>query len=234
MRSVYRRWSQYPYPGEAAPPKGSSGPGYWPMFFIKRSPNNEFYDPFQQRINWRIKDPNQIEWTTELAFVEKTLNSITPQQIELARFWGTAEFTKRIDPLIFNFAEKYQKGSPSTARILANFHAAINDIIVITWYLKYLWDVARPNQYDPNLRKILSTPLFPSYPSAHASIAGCAEVILSYFFPPESAGIKRIMEDAALSRLYAGVHYNIDNQEGLILGRQLGEIVVKVLKAQNV
>ena len=63
---------------------------------------------------------------------------------------------------------------------------------------------------------------------------GCAEVILSYFFPPESARLKNIMEQCAQSRLYAGVHFKVDNDEGLRLGGQIGGgIVVRVLRAQH-
>jgi hypothetical protein len=80
---------------------------------------------------------------------------------------------------------------------------------------------------------VLFTPRFPAYPSAHATVAGCAETVLSYFFPQESSEIKKIMEESAQSRLYAGVHFNVDNNEGLRLGRQIGEVVVSYLSAQN-
>lgn len=41
------------------------------------------------------------------------------------------------------------------------------------------------------------------------------------------------MEESAQSRLYAGVHFNVDNNEGLSLGRQIGEVVVSLLRTQN-
>lgn len=233
MRTNYRRWSEYPYQGEQTPPKAYPAPAYFPMFFIFRERNNEFLDPFRRRINWKIKHPIEIEWGTELFIVEQTLSSITPQQIRIAQYWGTVEATQNMTPMIFNLAEKYRLGSPHIARVLGYFHAAVNDAFVMSWYFKYLWDVARPNQYGRNLSSVLTTPRFPSYPSAHAAVAGCAESVLSYFFPPEAAGIKNIMEECALSRLYAGVHFKVDNDEGLRLGRQIGNIVVSVLKAQN-
>jgi hypothetical protein len=77
---------------------------------------------------------------------------------------------------------------------------------------------------------VLFTARFPAYPSAHATIAGCAEVLLSYFFPPESSNIKKWMEESAQSRLYASVHFK---DEGLRLGRQIGEVVVNFLLLQN-
>lgn len=234
MRTDYRRWSKYPYPGETIPPKGSPEPGNWPMFFISRELNNIFLDSFRQRIKWEILHPQNIDWPKELAIIEQTLQTLTPQQRRVAQFWGTAEATERMVPIIFQFANRYGFGSPDVSRVLGYFHAAINDAFVMSWFFKYLWDTARPNQYNQNLSTVLSTPRFPSYPSAHATVAGCADIILSYFFPPESSRIKALMEECAQSRLYAGVHFQVDNDEGLRLGRQIGEMVVRMLRAQNV
>jgi hypothetical protein len=215
------------------PPKGYPEPGYWPMFFISRGTNNDFLDPFHQRINWRIKHPNTIDWERELSIVRQTIKSLTPQQIQFAQYWATDEVITKITPIIFELSKKYRLGSPNIARVLGYYHAAINDTFVITWFFKYLWDVARPVQYDRNLSPEVFTPRFPAYPSAHATIAGCSEIILSYFFPLESSRIKKIMEESAQSRLYAGVHFKVDNDQGLILGRQIGEIVVYLLSIQN-
>lgn len=233
MRASYRKWNEHPYDGEKNPPKGSSEVGYWPMFFFSKSRDNHFLDPFHQPINWRIKNPNDINWQTELLLVDQTLKSLTPQQRQIAQYWGTGELCAKITAMIFDLGEKYQLGSPTIARALGYSNAAINDTFVITWFLKYLWDVARPNQYGRNLSTVLITPRFPSYPSAHATIAGCSEVLLSYFFPSESERIKDLMRESAQSRLYAGVHFKVDNDEGLRLGRQIGETVVKLMKSQN-
>jgi membrane-associated phospholipid phosphatase len=234
MRSSYRRWSEYPYQGQSQPPRGSSAPAFWPMFFIRRGSNYDFFDPFGQRIIWSIKHPNDIDWGNELLIVERALQALTADQIRIARYWGTgSELSAKISTEIFRLANSYRLGSPQVSRILAYVHAALNDTFIITWYLKYSWDVARPNQYSRNLPTVLPTPLFPAYPSAHATVAGCAEVLLSYFFPPHSNTITEKMEQATLSRLYAGVHFKVDNDEGLKLGRQIGEMVVQVLRSQQ-
>jgi hypothetical protein len=234
MRQNYRRWSEHPYPGQPFPYQHSSDVGSWPMFFITSGPNNEFFDPFGQRIHWQIKHPNYINWEAQLAHLEQTLRNLTPEHVQMARYWGTGELTAKITADIYNLARMYRLGSPEVTQVLAYVHAALNDVFIITWFLKYHWDVARPNQYGRNLNTVVSTPLFPSYPSAHATVAGCSEVILSYFFPPHSNMIKQRLEQSALSRLYAGVHFKVDNDEGLRLGRQIGTIVVQVLRSQKI
>lgn len=109
----------------------------------------------------------------------------------------------------------------------------MNDAFVITWYLKFKWKIPRPNQLDRKLATVICTPKHPSYPSGHAVVAGCAQIMLSYFFPPESNRLHKLAEECATSRLYGGVHYPIDNQEGLRLGRQIGKIIVDHFKKQK-
>jgi PAP2 superfamily len=230
----YLRWSEIPYPGEAYPPDPvTPEAGSWPMFFISRR-GQEFIDPFGKPIRWRIKDPNTINWERELNLVKQVMQQITPEQIRIAQFWGTGEVSKQIIPIIYSMMETYGLASTRAARFLGFYQAAINDAFVMTWHFKYLWDVARPNQYDPSLKTVLFTPRFPAYPSAHATMAGCSEVILSHYFPQEAFRIRQLMEECALSRLYAGVHFKVDNDEGLSLGRQVGQIVVNLIRSQNI
>ncbi|MCP8971048.1 vanadium-dependent haloperoxidase [Ectobacillus ponti] len=231
MRTIYRKWSEYPYPGEQEPPKGSAAPGYWSMFFIEKGTNGQFLDLSGRVITWSIKHPNTVNWGSELALLEQTLHAQTNQHIQIAKYWGTGEVAAKMNSLAYSLAEAYRYGSPETARMTAYLNAAIHDTCVITWMLKYKWDVARPNQYGHSLPTVLFTPRFPSYPSAHATISGCAEAVLTYFFPAYSARIQEIVREAALSRFYAGVHFQADNDEGLRLGRQIGNIALRELGA---
>lgn len=234
MRSEFRRWSQYPYQEEQTPPIGNPNAASWPMFFIRRDGSNRFLDPFGKEITWQISEPLSIDWNSELQIVEQTMSVLTPQQIQSAQYWATGEIAERFSTMLYDFAAKYPMGSPNIARMQGFFHATMNDVFVVCWYLKYLWDVARPNQYGRNIRKIMDTPRFPAYPSAHACLAGAAQEIMTYYFPQEQARIKATADASAQSRLYAGVHFKVDNDEGLRLGRQIGRMVVDVLKVQNV
>lgn len=227
MVRSFRKWSEHPYPGETTPPKNYPDLNKWPLFYILRAGNDLFLDPFHQPIRWRIKDPNNIDWVKELLIVEQTLASLTPKQIQNAKYWGTGNIISKMVVLINDFAKKDNMGFLLVAKIQAIFFAAVNDSSVISWYFKFHWDCARPAQYDRNLPTVIKTPLFPSYPSTHATVAGCAEVILNYFFPQESSRIRKMMEECALSRLYAGVHFKVDIEEGYHLGRQIGEILKK-------
>jgi len=86
------------------------------------------------------------------------------------------------------------------------------------------------HQLDQRLVTAICTPKFPSYPSGHSVISGTAEVILSYFFPPEAERLKELAEENSIFRLYGGVE---DIAEGLRLGRQIGRIIVEELMKQS-
>ncbi|WP_019412551.1 vanadium-dependent haloperoxidase, partial [Paenisporosarcina sp. TG20] len=169
----------------------------------------------------------------ELPIVQSTIKKLTNDQKKIGIYYGTGAPTKQWTPVIDRLIDTYGVGPTESARILATVQAAINDIMIIVWDLKYRWNVARPNQYNQKMKTLLCTPRFPSYPSGHATMSGCTQVVLSYFFPKEATKLQKIANDNAVSRLYAGVHFPSDNDEGLKLGRYIGSMIVQHLKTQN-
>ncbi|NGQ96601.1 vanadium-dependent haloperoxidase [Brevibacillus sp. SYP-B805] len=235
MRFMYPRWSKLPYAGEKKPPTDPVDPlaGSWSTYFIRLDRSGAIRDRNGRRVKLSIRDPNSIRWDEQLKIVQKTLKKLTKQQIRVAKYWGTGVATKQFTPIIDRLIDTYGISPARAARILAAVQAGINDALVVTWFYKYRWDVARPNQLDPKLTTILCTPRFPAYVSGHSAVAGCAQVILSYFFPGESKRLKQLAEECAKSRLYAGVHFPIDNEQGLRVGRQIGKIVVAELRKER-
>ncbi len=228
------KWSQLPYAGELRlPPPEEINAQTWPMYYIYRDSDGSFKDTDGQPISWRIRSPETFDFQhDQLPKVQAALKDLTPNQIRMAEYWSAGPPTKQFTPIIDRLIDTYKISACRAARILGAIQAGINDTMVMTWHFKYLWQIPRPNQLDQSLATIVCTPYHPSYPAGHATVAGCAEVILSYFFPPESDRLKAFAEECAMARLYAGVHYPADNQQGLVLGRQIGEIVVSRLAQQ--
>ena len=77
------------------------------------------------------------------------------------------------------------------------------------------------------------TPRSPSYPSEHAATAGAAAAVLSYFFPDEAAAFQAMAEEAAESRVLAGLQYPSDSAAGLELGRKVAEQVLAAATADR-
>src|SRR5207237_822944 len=91
-------------------------------------------------------------------------------------------------------------------------------------------NVIRDSGLDPNWTSFLPTPVFPSYVSGHAGYSGAAAVVMSYFFPADTAVFEAKAQEAAMSRLYGGIHYRADNEVGLDLGHKVGNAVLARLK----
>lgn len=123
----------------------------------------------------------------------------------------------------------------AAARLMATLSVAMMDASITCWRVKFTYWTERPvtiirEKFDADFMPYLVTPSFPSYLSGHATISGAAATVLSGFFPGKAKAIQGMAEEAAISRLYGGIHFASDNNEGLKLGRRIGE---RVMSAQN-
>ncbi|SNT26325.1 PAP2 superfamily protein [Anaerovirgula multivorans] len=232
-KKVEKKWFQLPYAGESQLPRGiDPTAGSWPLYFMKRSRNGKITTLDGKNIRFTIQHPDKIDFCKELSVVKHALNNSTCQQRKIAEYWGDGPATKQWTPIIDRLLDTYDFSPVQAARVLAAVQAGISDAFVIAWYYKYLWQVPRPNQLDQKLLTAICTPKFPAYPSGHSVISGTAEVILSYFFPPEAEHLKELAEENSISRLYGGVHFPSDLSEGLRLGRQIGRLITDILRSQ--
>jgi hypothetical protein len=53
-------------------------------------------------------------------------------------------------------------------------------------------------------------------------VSGAAATILGELYPKLARDFHVMAEEAALSRLLAGIHFRSDNEQGLALGRRVG------------
>ena len=97
------------------------------------------------------------------------------------------------------------------------------DAIIATHDAKYTYWSIRPSQADPGIKLSIGLPNFPSYPSNHASLSGGMAKILGSFFPAERQRLDGLADQAAMSRLYGGIHFRNDNDTGLRLGRTVAQ-----------
>jgi membrane-associated phospholipid phosphatase len=112
------------------------------------------------------------------------------------------------------------------ARNLALMHIAIYDAMVAAWDSKYAYKRSRPSAVNADLTTVLVNPPSPSYPAEHAVAAGAASEVLAYIFPERSEFFRKLADEAARSRLIAGVNYESDVAAGMALGRQVAVLVI--------
>lgn len=218
-----------PTPGmwEGAPPLESAQPqepwaGQWRTWVLKNGA--EIQPPPPPALDSAILEKNTRE-------VYEVFTRLTPEQKKIASDWHLDQGSAT-PPGVWNLkARSLADESGMSNEIRIQMYTALNvammDAAIACWHAKYNWWTARPisrirNQINPAFLPYLVTPPHPSYVSGHASVSGAASEILKKFFPLDQQEIDQWAEEAAMSRLYGGIHYRHDNEEGLALGRKIG------------
>ena len=124
---------------------------------------------------------------------------------------------------------------------------AIADAFISCWDEKYRSNLIRPetliNKYiDPSWMPILQTPPFPEYTSGHSVVSGAAAEALTTVFGDDFAfdddteipyglpvrsfkSFRAAAQEAAISRVYGGIHYNAAVYVGIDQGINVGSWV---------
>lgn len=132
---------------------------------------------------------------------------------------------------------------------------AIADAFISCWDEKYRSNLIRPetlinNHIDEDWVPVLQTPPFPEYTSGHSVVSGAAATALTSIFGdnftfdddtevPYNLPIRSFesfntaANEAAISRMYGGIHYRAAVEVGVEQGRELGKFVVSRLKMKN-
>jgi hypothetical protein len=169
--------------------------------------------------------------------------------------------TKKITPGghwigITSVATRKAKSSfADTINAHANVSIALFDAFISCWDEKWRTLVVRPETlineyYDEEWLPLLQTPPFPEYTSGHSVISRAAAVTLTkiygdnfnfvdtteiaYGLPQRSyKSFIHASEEAAISRLYGGIHYMMAITEGVSQGQKVGSYIASRLKTKK-
>ncbi|WP_375325585.1 vanadium-dependent haloperoxidase [Flagellimonas sp. GZD32] len=128
---------------------------------------------------------------------------------------------------------------------------AIADAFISCWDEKYRSNLIRPetviNEYiDDSWEPVLQTPPFPEYTSGHSVVSGAASTALTSVFGDNFAfdddtevayglpvrsftSFNQAADEAAMSRMYGGIHYRAAIEVGIKQGRDLGKFIIDKL-----
>ena len=149
-----------------------------------------------------------------------------------------------------------EKADPiKAAETLALTSIAVADGFISCWDQKYKSTLTRPETYinnyiDPDWMPILQTPAFPEHTSGHSVASNAAATVLTHIFGdnydfvdatevpyglPERSfdSFVQASEEAAISRLYGGIHYRPAIELGVTQGKQVGRHVLGKIKFQE-
>lgn len=167
----------------------------------------------------------------EVAEVKRTVDNLTREQLAIAFKWndGAGTYTP---PGHWNdiAAEHVRDGRMSevrAARAFALLNMAMHDAAVSCWETKFFYFNPRPSQLDPSIKTPIGLPNFPAYSSGHSTFSAAAATVLSHLFPGASGDFNVMRDEAAISRLYGGIHYRSDIEGGKVHGTRIGSYTVQ-------
>jgi uncharacterized repeat protein (TIGR01451 family) len=136
----------------------------------------------------------------------------------------------------------------------AKLSMAVMDAFINCWATKYTYNLLRPVTYirtniDANWLPLIATPPFPEYSSGHSSQSGAFAAVMTgiygptYSFTDNTHGsnfggprtyssFKAAADEAAISRLYGGIHYEFGNEAGKDAGTQVGTKINELFATQ--
>jgi hypothetical protein len=182
--------------------------------------------------------------------------TITPEQTAMALYWRDVPGVTTPGhylSILKQVVEVENCSLDKTAVAYALDAITVFDASISCWQTKYHYNLVRPVTYIRNMlgytnwSSLLVTPAHPEYSAAHAVLSAAnADVLTSVFgddydftdhtydylgYAPRSFNsFRAISEDAANSRLYAGIHYQPSIDAGLLQGRKVAQNIITRLK----
>jgi hypothetical protein len=155
----------------------------------------------------------------------------TSEQLRIAQYWEglTGPFSAgRWNEVARGAISAHGLSEAESARVLALVHMTGVDATIACHDSKYTYWVPRPTQMDPGIRLAIGVPNHPSYPSNHMCISGSIGLVLDAQFPDQGGRYFAMGRQAGESRIYAGIHYRIDVDSGLVIARKVAARALEV------
>lgn len=123
-----------------------------------------------------------------------------------------------------------EHNAPWVARAYAAIGAGWLDAYIASQDSKFFYWEARPNMFDPSITTVIPNPNFPGYISNGAVLSGVVGSILASLFPRDAEQFAREADQAAESRLWAGIHFRSDLEAGKQMGKAIAAMVIDRMK----
>lgn len=221
------------------------GPGSW-----EPTPPYFYYPPDEPfALNWRtwtLQSGAQFrpepplfgspEYIADLQEVISVNQNLSAEQLKTAKFWvdgsGTVTPAGHWNQIALDRVREAKLDEATVVRLFAQLNMAEADTFIAAWDAKYTYWTVRPITAAKQIlgldfKPALLTPPFPSFVSGHAAFSGAAARILGAYLPQQAAQLDALAEEAANSRLLAGIHFRHDNAAGLALGRKVAQQVLQ-------
>lgn len=181
--------------------------------------------------------------------VYTTTKNLTAEQRAIAEFWADNPGQTSTPPghsisILNQILEQKKAPLDIAAEAYAKVGMAVTDAFIACWYTKYQYNLVRPitfiNKFiDATWTSPVLTPPFPEFPSGHSVQSAAAAQVMTDMFGAvafvdhthDSRGLAPrsfnsffdAVNEAAISRLYGGIHYRSAIELGLQQGKCIGQ-----------
>jgi membrane-associated phospholipid phosphatase len=121
----------------------------------------------------------------------------------------------------FILEDQFDTNPPRAARAYALLGAVTLDIFIASQDGKFAYWYPRPHMLDSRIVPLFASPNFPAYPSNHSSFSTARAEVMAYLFPQRADHVRAVAKEAGDSRIWAGIHFDMDNSSGVELGRKV-------------
>jgi membrane-associated phospholipid phosphatase len=187
---------------------------------------------------------------------QNTSTTRTAEQTIIGKFWAPPIWNTW-NVIAENAALAHHTNLERTARLFAVLNLSFADSAISMYDAKYHYQLWRPitairladtdgnpaTVADPNWTALANTAADPSYPGAHSTISAAGATVLAAYFGNRDQiqvtssalpGTVRAFDsysdvatEAGLSRIFAGQHFRFDHVEGLELGHDVAQFVLR-------
>lgn len=190
------------------------------------------------------------EFYAEALEIYEAVANPTPEQRDIAFHWADDPGESPTPPghsisILNQVLEQEGASLAVAAEAYARSGIALADAFIGAWHTKYEYNLIRPVTYiqkliDPDWIPPVTTPPFPEYTSGHSVQAGAAMQVLTDMFGDDYSftdythdergfvlrsfnSFFECADEAAISRLYGGIHYRSAIELGLEQGKCIGQ-----------
>lgn len=180
----------------------------------------------------------------------------TPANAATARWWADAggpgvgyPAPYHLISIVTKVLESHNSGLWRAAEVYAKTGIGLKDGPIITFRSKYHYNLLRPITYirqniSPTWNSVLAAPGYPEYPSGLISNIGPAIQVLIREFGDipvvddvytwrglpsrQYSSLSDLLNEAAYSRIYAGIHYRFTQDVSVTIGKHLGNEIARI------
>jgi hypothetical protein len=173
----------------------------------------------------------------ELAQLLRFQKTQTPQRLQAIKKWDDQIAAVPWTDVLLQAFQSYRPRPPAAAYALAIFYTGLYDAMVAACDSRNAYaSMTRPapGKLDPRIKPAVKATSGSTYASPEAAMAGAAEILIPYLFPDAPVAIYRqAANEAVASRLWAGLNYRSDVEQGRLLGQKVARLVIDQQKTDG-